>query len=99
MKTKPVDLSNFKEQFKIVSTGKDSKGNSFNSFGTLNAAAWIGENVGSLIDEIENLRGCIAQVKMAANSGPLRNGLKDDNSMALIDGAIESAERGMFPTP
>lgn len=56
MKEKRLDLSGFKEQLKIVTTKKDSKGNQFNSYGTLNASSWIGENSGLLIDEIETLR-------------------------------------------
>lgn len=39
---KPVELENFKEQLKIVNEKRDSKGNNFNSYGTLNAACWIG---------------------------------------------------------
>lgn len=53
---KPLDLTAFKEQLKIVREKKDSSGNEFNSYGTLNAACWIGEHSGSLIKEIERLR-------------------------------------------
>lgn len=45
-----------KEAHKIQSTGKDSAGNSFNSIGKLNQAAWLGERAISLIAEIERLQ-------------------------------------------
>lgn len=53
---KQVDLARFKEALQIVRTGKDSNGGKYNSLGTMNQAAWIGENSGCLIAEIENLR-------------------------------------------
>lgn len=52
----PVDLDFVKEALRIINTGKDSKGNSFNNLGKLNQAAFIGERSGALIAEIEHLR-------------------------------------------
>src|ERR1700760_1156831 len=57
-----VDLEQFKEQLKIVRENKDSQGNKFSSYGTLNAACWIGENSGCLIREIEILRQLCADL-------------------------------------
>ena len=54
--SKPVKLENYKAQLQIIREGKDDKGNTYNNFGVLNAAAWIGENSGCLIKEIEELR-------------------------------------------
>ncbi len=50
-----MDLSHYREQSLICRTGKDSKGNEFNDFGTMNAAAWIGENVEPLLNHIDTL--------------------------------------------
>lgn len=55
-KPQPADIEFFKESLKIVKTGKDSKGVSYNSLGTLTQAAQIGEKSGALIAEIEYLR-------------------------------------------
>lgn len=53
---RPADLDFVKEALRIVNTGRDSKGNSFNNLGRLNQAAFIGEHSGALIAEIEHLR-------------------------------------------
>jgi len=66
--TKPMTtetLNRFKEALKICKTGKDSKGSHYNSIGTLNQAAWIGENSGCLIAEIERLWGASIQIERA----------------------------------
>lgn len=55
-KEKELDLIPFKEQLQIVQTGKDKHGNYFESYGKMNAACWIGEHSGLLINEIERLR-------------------------------------------
>jgi hypothetical protein len=59
----PVDLDQFKESLKIVFTGKDSKGGSYNNLGKLNQAAWVGENSELLIHEVETLRTRLADAE------------------------------------
>ena len=50
-------LELFKDSLQIVRTGRDKQGGHYNTIGTLNQAAWIGENSGFLIDTIEELLG------------------------------------------
>ena len=52
----PETLDRFRASLEIVKTDKDRNGGSYNTYGTLNQAAWIGENVGCLIRELERLR-------------------------------------------
>lgn len=40
---KPLDLTALEDAFLIVRTGKDKDGSSYNSLGTLNQAAWLGD--------------------------------------------------------
>lgn len=59
------NLEQFKDSLRIVQTGKGSDGTSYNSIGTLNQAAWIGENCGCMIREIEYLRKTVAELRKA----------------------------------
>lgn len=75
---KPVDLSIFKEGLLILRTSKDSQGNEYNSFGTLNQAAFMGERCGCLVTEIERLRDTIVlalpYVEMAEHDNGYKKG-------------------------
>lgn len=55
-------LNRYKDASQIVHTGQDSAGNTYNSFGTLNQAAWLGEHAHFLIAEIERLQKLAAMV-------------------------------------
>lgn len=52
---KPVDLEPFKKAVRIANTGTEGK-TKYNTLGCLNQAAWVGENAGCLIAEIEHHR-------------------------------------------
>lgn len=49
-------LEQFRKSSQIVRTGRDDKGNYYNSTGQLNQAAWFGEHGHLLLDEIDRLR-------------------------------------------
>lgn len=60
-----INLEEFEEQLRIVNTGKNSAGNSFNDIGRLNSAAWIGEHSGVLITEIKGKSDKISRLVTA----------------------------------
>ncbi len=49
----------FRDALQIIKTGKDSQGHSYNNFGTLNQAAWIGENAQLMLDRIDKLESAL----------------------------------------
>lgn len=91
-----LELSRFKEALQIIHTGKDSKGNHFNNIGTLNQAAWLGENAGVLIKEIERLNIVVADILVALEMarhilGHEARDSKYDNAKEKISAAINKA--------
>lgn len=67
-----IEISEFQESLLIVKTGKDSRGNSYNDIGTLNQAAWIGENSQVLLDEIQRMEFALQRiVNLLENASPL----------------------------
>lgn len=53
-------LKRFREAHQIAITGKGTDGTTYNKIGCLNQAAWIGENVGLLLNEIDRLKAMLA---------------------------------------
>lgn len=49
-------LETFEKANHIIRTGRDTKDNSYNNLGRLNQAAWVGEHIQFLLEEIYRLR-------------------------------------------
>lgn len=75
-----LDLTRYKDALNIAKTGVDSKGNHYTQLGMLNQAAWLGENAGPLIAEIERLRRLVLVSNSATDRsrGPGRKSARLD---------------------